>query len=247
METESYYDVYWSPEGYSPETSGWHPKLKQLMEDQIQPGARVLDFGCGDGSSYAGWLKERGCSYQGVDISANAVDAVRAKGLEATKIDSADSLPFDDHSFDVVLSVEVFEHLFQPQSACAEIHRVLKPGGILIATVPNVAYWRRRTELALFGTWNPIGDNLSGEQPWRDPHIRFFTHGAFHRMLSKSGFQKVELGGHGGRFGRDIPVVRKVLGNRIASPVYQRAEDRVPSLLGLRIHAVARKDGPLKR
>ena len=48
--------------------------------------------------------------------------------------------------FTVVVCFEVLEHLFAPHLAVAEMHRVLEPGGVLIATVPNVAYWRRRLD-----------------------------------------------------------------------------------------------------
>jgi len=51
----------------------------------------------------------------------------------------------------------------------------------------HVIYWRRRLDF-IVGRWNPFGDGLSTTQPWRDPHIRFFTRGSLENMLLSSGF-----------------------------------------------------------
>ena len=117
----------------------------------------------------------------------------------------------------------------------AEIRRVLRPGGRLVASVPNAAYWRLRANLA-FGVWNPLGDELSVERPWRDPHIRFFTPQTLERMLRLAGFTDVETGGHGGRGLDHVSTRHTSFGQGRA---YRLAERRWPSLFGLTIHAVA--------
>ena len=66
----------------------------------------------------------------------------------------------------------------------------------MIVTVPNVAHWRNRLDLALLGRWNPRGDHLSAEQPWRDPHVRFFSLSSLSRVVETSGFEVLERGGH---------------------------------------------------
>jgi hypothetical protein len=107
--------------------------------------------------------------------------------------------------------------------------------------VPNVAYWRRRVDLALFGRWHPYGDDQSVQAPWRDPHIRFFNRGAMARMLRQSGFGKVEVRGHGGAFLRDVPVLRR-LGRGSVSRGYRAFERLAPALFASRLHAVAGRD-----
>jgi hypothetical protein len=136
--------------------------------------------------------------------------------------------------------VEVLEHLFAPHLAVHAALRVLTPGGIFLATVPNIAYCRSRVDLA-FGRWNPLGDDLSAEQPWRDPHIRFFTPAVLRRTLTGSGFEEVMIGGHDGAFSRRSP-------NRPAAPfapppatAYRALARRYPSLFCLRLHAATRK------
>jgi methionine biosynthesis protein MetW len=242
-----YYDRYWSPQGFEPLGRMTIP-LRRLLEEHTSSVSVCLDVGCGDGGTTGLWLNARAGSYVGVDVSERAVAAAVAKGLNAQVVEDASKLPFPDNTFTVVVCIEVLEHLFDPQLAAAEISRVLRPGGVLIATVPNVAYWRRRVDLALIGRWNPLGDDLSVQQPWRDPHIRFFTAAALSRMLSGAGFERIVIGGHGGTILGDIPHLRKLCRRSggwttpewRSNIFYSWFERITPALFGYRLHAVAR-------
>ena len=230
-----YYDTYWAASVIPHYEPG--DVLTDLIDAAIKPGSRCLDVGCGPGQTYAQLIRERQAEYVGVDVSEVAVEMARANGLRAERIEDASTLPFEDNSFDVTICIEVLEHLFSPGGAAAEIRRVLRPGGRLIASTPNAAYWRLRANL-LFGVWNPLGDQLSLEQPWRDPHIRFFTPSIMQRMLEQAEFSKVEVGAHGGCFLDHLTSKPTSFGT---SWLYRRAVHYCPSLLGLTIHAVAVK------
>ncbi len=233
--TADYYDRYWSADP-TPHYDPGH-ELAALLASNGGPGDRVLDVGCGPGNSYARPIAERVASYKGVDASAAAVELARSAGLDATVIDDAASLPFPDDDFDLAICIEVFEHLFEPHRAAAEIRRVLRPGGRLVASTPNSLYWRLRLDL-LAGRWNPLGDELSGEQPWRDPHIRFFGPETLARMLRSAGFGHVEVGAHGGRFLDHLTGRPTDFGQ---SRLYRALELRFPALLGATLHALAVK------
>lgn len=237
---EQYYHTYWTEAGAFPR-GAVTPILRELLEAYVPKGAACLDVGCGDGAGAGSWLRDHGMAYVGVDVSASAIGEATSIGLDARQIDDASVLPFEGDRFDVALCLEVFEHLLAPHLAAAEILRTLKPGGVLLATVPNVAYWRRRVDLALIGRWHPLGDALSVEEPWRDPHLRFFNPGALRRMLGRAGFAVERVGGCNGMFVGDIPWVSKVWPARRGSWLYRRLERRVPSLLGYGLYAVARK------
>jgi len=91
----------------------------------------VLDVGCADRWPESGL--PAGCTYIGVD----SVDTGRGMyGARPTVFADAAGLPFQDDSVDTVLLFEVLEHLPSPTGSLAEIRRVLKPGGVLIASVP---------------------------------------------------------------------------------------------------------------
>ena len=239
MTVQTYYDRYWTADGFNPTGNGPFPELRAILEVRANAGEAWLDVGCGDGRTSGLWLQRRGCRYVGVDISATAVAQAQSHGLDSRVIHDASELPFDDGTFSGVLAVELLEHLFEPQRAAAEFLRVLKPGGMLFVSLPNVAYWRRRLELLLLGRFDPLGDDLSIKEPWRDPHIRFFTPKTLGRMLRASGFE-ADVHGYAGAFLADTPKVGRLLNGR-CSNLYTRAQERLPNLLGRRIYAVAVK------
>jgi methionine biosynthesis protein MetW len=243
-----YYERYWlPPESRPPDVTRPQlfdtpfPAVGRLFDQRIPAAARCLDVGCGHGRAAGRPLTATGRTYVGVDISATAVAEARSFGLDARQIDDAASLPFAEGEFDAVLCLEVLEHVFFPAQVVAEMVRVLKPGGCLIVTTPNVAYWRRRVDLLLLGRWNPFGYSYAVEQPWGDPHIRFFTAGALRRLLTSAGLEGVEVAGHGGSVIGDIPWIGRRLRKREGSPAYRLLESRLPSLFGCFLNAVGRK------
>jgi SAM-dependent methyltransferase len=245
-DSKTYYETYWSEEGFCP-TGRIVPPVRTLFERHIPASAKCLDVGCGDGRTSGLWLSQNGRSYLGVDVSSAAVDMARNAGLEAQVIDDAARLPFADAAFDAVVCIEVLEHLFEARDAAAEMARVLRPGGVAIVSVPNIAYWRRRADFAALGRWNPMGDERSVSEPWRDPHIRFFNSGILHRMLVDAGFDRVSVGGYGGTVLGDIPGLRRLCRRHGGwavpdwrpNPIYAVFERALPSLFGYRLCAVA--------
>lgn len=235
MESKSYYEEYWSDEGFKP-TGRAGPALQRLFKQTVTPG-RWLDVGCGDGRTAGLWLREHGCEYVGVDVSATAVEQARAAGLDARLIEGAGALPFESGEFDGIVCVEALEHIFRPDEAVRDLRRVLRPGGRLVLTVPNVAYWHQRLELFV-GRWNPHGDDSSAEQPWRDPHVRFFTAEALTRLLLSSGFSSVRIGGLRGRLLGHVPGLARLRPAEPSAPT-RFMQRRRPSLFAMNLSAVA--------
>jgi 2-polyprenyl-3-methyl-5-hydroxy-6-metoxy-1,4-benzoquinol methylase len=150
---------------------------------------RVLDVGCGSGY-LASLVRQRRADVvvDGADISSVALARARTHLADAwhVDLDRAD-LPIDGARYDVVTCVEVIEHLYDVPHALAEIGRVLRCGGQVVATVPNVAYWRYRLTL-LAGRVPP---------PARDPrHLHQFDATSFAAALAAAGFVDVRLQGH---------------------------------------------------
>lgn len=100
-------------------------------------GLKVLDVGCGNGYVLSHYARH-GAEVDGVDLTDAAVELSRKRfalaGLKGTftRIDGA-VLPFEDGSFDIVCSMGVLHHIPDPQPIVREVHRVLRPGGELIA------------------------------------------------------------------------------------------------------------------
>ena len=130
---------------------------------------RVLDAGVGTGAMAAAFAKQLGRPFRlvGVDLSGEMLAQVRdrfARSPVQVDLLQADlaSLPFADHSFDVVLVAHVLEHLSAPDHVLAELYRVLKPGGVLIACITRRSWmglfvqmlWRtHRVDTALARHW----------------------------------------------------------------------------------------------
>ena len=136
-------DIAEVPERLVPGTLAWD--LYQVEHKQRYEWAlaycqdkRVLDVACGTAYGSTILAQSGAAHVVGVDIS---VDAIPSNGKRPARLALANgdacSLPFNDDSFEVVVSFETIEHLVNPELLLAEISRVLRPGGICICSSPN--------------------------------------------------------------------------------------------------------------
>lgn len=107
----------------------------------------ALDLGCGDGL-FLSLLKERGIIGKGLDISEEGVRKAKEKELDVSVFDFNGKLPFLNDSFDVVATLDVLEHLYDPENLIKEAFRVSKKH--LIISVPNFNSLPARLQV-LFG------------------------------------------------------------------------------------------------
>ena len=116
----------------------WHeqPGYWGDVVRHFAPDARLLDVGCG-----GAWLGDHFERYTGVDVSAEAVEDARARGLEAIQIEPDGRLPFDDGSFDGVVMKDVLEHVGDAAAMVGEVRRVLTVGGRAFASSPDAQRW----------------------------------------------------------------------------------------------------------
>jgi methionine biosynthesis protein MetW len=207
-----FYERYWSEgiDNWSPLNLRVSEEQRDLLAAYIRPGDRVLDIGCGDGR-VARALKATGISYTGVDISHEGLRRCAAEGFAVIQHDIQQPLPLEDGQFDVVTVFEVLEHLFRPDEGLRQIRRVLRPGGVVLGSVPNTACLANRL-LMLAGLFNPGGSPATSlKAPWRDPHIRFLTHSSLARLIAETGYADSRITGE--RFSlTDLPVLYRLNG-----------------------------------
>ena len=116
--------------------------VRRLVARYATPGASILDAGCGTGLN----LRHLPAGSTGVDINPRNVALLRQRLPDHTVVEGdVESLPFEAASFGTVLCTEVIEHIPDPAAALAEFRRVLRPGGVLIGSVPaRSAIWKLR-------------------------------------------------------------------------------------------------------
>ncbi|NJE61377.1 methyltransferase domain-containing protein [Thermococcus sp. 21S7] len=171
-------------EWYRTKTGSYVDRIEKWLVFSMlrSKSGRALDLGCGTGD-YTLELKRRGFDVIGLDASEGMLKVARKKGVECIKGD-AYSLPFPDGSFDLVLSVTMFEFIHEPERVVAEINRVLKPGGeVLIATMNGRSAWFLFKRLK----------SLFVETAYR--YARFYTPAELESLLRNAGFVDVESAG----------------------------------------------------
>ena len=154
-----------------------HINLEFLEQTGLMTNTkRVLELGCGSGG-LASFLHEQGISIIASDIAQTAIDHARKlyPGIEF-HAHSAETLPYEDQSFDIVMSFDVLEHLPHVDQHLSEVKRVLKPDGYYLFQTPN------KLSNAVFETLK------CRSFEWKRYHPSLHFYGQLRRRLLRNGF-----------------------------------------------------------
>jgi 2-polyprenyl-3-methyl-5-hydroxy-6-metoxy-1,4-benzoquinol methylase len=162
-----------------------HQRLDSLFEElgADRQTNRLLDLGCGGGS----WLqaaRRAGWEAEGLEVSEAAAEHVRALGFEVFCGDLFQA-NYPANRFDVVVAIELIEHLAEPLEILRETARILRPGGLLWATTPNADGLSAR---ALGADWSTVSP---------PEHIQLFTLEGILRLTKRAGFSRVRVRSRG--------------------------------------------------
>jgi len=164
-----------------------------LVDEVLPPKGKVLDIGCGEGV-FAQFMKEKrkDAVLIGIDVAEEAVRLADQHYHLVRKGDVEDSLPEEvkNHApYDVVVCLEVLEHLFNPLNALRRVVALLKGGGYVVASFPNFVHWRTRLRV------------LMGQLPYGywllDPaeHPQIFNLTRFKKLLKEAGLHILRVKG----------------------------------------------------
>ena len=153
-----------------------------VIANWIEPGERVLDLGCGDGSLLRHLSTVRQVRGYGVENDPERIVACARNGINVIQIDMEQGLAgFDDGFFDHVIMSLSLQAMRNTQGILAEMLRV---GREAVVSFPNFAYWRHRQ--AILNGRMPVSKNLPYQ--WYDtPNVRFFTIADFDALCEQEG------------------------------------------------------------
>lgn len=205
-----HYDEYYDASNL--EIPAWVATRSDEIVATFEPSRRLnrlLDVGCGAGAMLAAAVRA-GWDAEGIDVAASAVEHLRGQGLTA-RCGLLEEAGYEAQSFDVIVAVEVLEHVPDPDTILAESFRLLRPGGLLFATTPNV---RSACGRALGVDW------IVACPP---DHLHLFSPSGLASLLGRNGFERVTTWTEG----INPYELRRALRRR---PAPERAPgDRVPS------------------
>lgn len=165
--------------------------LLNVLSENLE-GKKILELGCGKGMLLSE-LKKRKAIVSGIEISNENVRECKKKGLNVLKSDLNNLLPFKDNEFDIVLSVQVLMHLFNPLFSLKEMARVSKK--FVALNIPNHLWYRFRLKM-LFGSFPEVFGGTKG-------HVRLFNYALTKKMLRNAGLEIEKQG-----FTGSIPLSR---------------------------------------
>lgn len=141
------------------------------IADWVEPRARVLDVGCGDGELLHHLVSTKGVDGRGIELSMDGVRRCVAHGLSVIQGDAdTDLKDYPSDAFDYVILSQTLQAMRHPRDVLDHLVRI---GRHAIVSVPNFGYWKVRASLLLKGRM-PVTDRL-GYQWWETPNIHFCT------------------------------------------------------------------------
>ncbi|MEP3247894.1 MAG: methionine biosynthesis protein MetW [Sneathiella sp.] len=143
----------------------------QLIAEMIEPGSRVLDVGCAEGTLLSHLIATKEVDGRGIELSQEGVNACVSKGLSVVQGDAdMDLVDYPDKGFDYAILTQTLQATHRPKEVMAQLLRVGKKA---VVSFPNFAYWRCRVDLAIRGRM-PMTSAL--DYAWYEtPNIHFCT------------------------------------------------------------------------
>jgi 2-polyprenyl-3-methyl-5-hydroxy-6-metoxy-1,4-benzoquinol methylase len=194
---------------------------KEMLEFVPMSAVRILELGCGEGNFSSLIKKRQNAETWGIEIDKVSASAA-AEHLDRVVVGditaAIKSIP--KCYFDCIVANDVLEHMQWPGLVLQEVLHYLAPDGLVVASIPNVRYFRSLIEIVIQGDFQYRNEGIFDET-----HLRFFTAKSIHRLFSENGYEVVNIEGinpEGGRFSRLISLLNLVSLKRLADTRYMQ-------------------------
>jgi len=154
-----------------------------LLLSMIPEGSRVLDVGCGTGAITTLIRDLRRADVVGIEPHPDRARRASERGLNVLCGIYSDDVPKKLGTFDAILFADVLEHLVDPIELLEKVKPALSPGGIILASIPNVAHWSIRLRL-LAGKFEYKSTGIMDAT-----HLRWFTRSGVERLFDEAGYK----------------------------------------------------------
>jgi SAM-dependent methyltransferase len=157
----------------------------QMLSDHLRPGITILEIGCGTGY-FTRELTRRGADIVAIDVSPDLLEIAKAKSSAPNvryEIQNACALTYSDATFDSVVGSSILHHL-EIEEALREIYRVLKPGGTIYFTEPNMLNPQIAIQKNVPWIKRRLGDS---------PDETAFFRWSLRRLLEQAGYGDIQI------------------------------------------------------
>lgn len=159
---------------------------KEILPMLPENISKVLEIGCGAGNTLAFVKQLKDCEWAGgVEICSSAakealgkVDMVLTGNIESI------NLEIEPNSLDLILCLDVLEHLIDPLAVLKKLYEITKPGGTVIIILPNVRYYKASFNLLFLDKWDYTEEGVLDKS-----HLRFFVKDTAVKLLKSSGYE----------------------------------------------------------
>lgn len=199
------------PAGYF---DGSREDMKKYLPDHPK---RSLEFGCGDGGFSSELKKRFGTETWAVELDETAAAKAAERLDKVIKADATEAIvKLPDNYFDLVLFFDILEHLADPYNLLSRITAKMTKEGIVVASIPNVRYWRVLVELAAHGNWEYKSHGVLDKT-----HLRFFTRKSIEMMFTEAGFKTLTMEGIHPTRSKTFKIANVIFLNSLADARYK--------------------------
>ena len=198
--------------------SGYYYSNREDMLKYVPPCTKTsLEFGCGCGGFSALVKNKFDAEAWAVEINEEAARKAKKildKVINSDAAKSLDNIP--ENYFDCIILFDILEHLLDPSALLCALKNKLSDKGVIIASIPNIRYYRTFIDLVIHGNWDYKDHGILDST-----HLRFFTYKSILKMLKTLDFKILTLEGIHPTSSRTFKILNLLLLNSIKDIRYK--------------------------